>query len=98
MSDKYLALVIECVREIGSMDGNEALAECHAKTKLFGSSGNLDSMGLVTLLVEIEHRLGEQFGFNVVLADDKAMSRQVSPFRNVESLAAYVAEVVGERH
>lgn len=91
---EYIALVLECVRTIGEMDGNPALVDANEKTKLFGPSGNLDSMDLVTLTVEIEQRVSERFNRNIVLADEKAMSRATSPFRNVESLAEYMGELL----
>lgn len=96
MQEKYTELVLECVRMLGELDGIAALSDANEKTKLFGPSGNLDSMGLVMLNVEIERCVTERFGKNIVLANEKAMSRQTSPFRNVESLAKYLAELIEE--
>lgn len=89
-------LVLECVRSLGETDGLTALLQANEKTKLFGPEGNLDSLGLVVLVVDIEQRAAERYGKNVVLADEKAMSRQTSPFRNVESLSRYLAELLME--
>ena len=40
---------------------------------LFGDSGQLDSMSLVALIVDIEEALGEA-GYNVILTAERAMS------------------------
>ena len=58
-------------------------------TVLLGEKGGLDSLGLVTLIVAAEQRLGDSFGDAVTLADEKAMSQKHSPFRTVGTLADY---------
>lgn len=64
--------------------------------KLFGGDGLLDSIGLVSYVVEVEERLEDQFDVSVVLADEKAMSRRTSPFARISYLADYILEVVNE--
>src|SRR6266487_1655486 len=60
------------------------------ETSLFGPSGVLDSLGLVSVLVELEQRVSEVSGRTVTLMDDRAMSQTSSPFRTVDSLADYL--------
>ena len=64
--------------------------------KLFGGDGLLDSIGLVTFVVEVEERLEDEFNVSVVLADEKAMSRRTSPFARISYLADYILEVLNE--
>jgi len=63
---------------------------------LFGPGGRLDSLGLVNLLADVEMAVSEEFGCEIVLASERAMSRQYSPFRTAEALAAFAAELVAE--
>jgi acyl carrier protein len=58
---------------------------------LFGDRGQLDSMGLVALIIDIEEALGAA-GYNIMLTAERAMSRVQSPFKDVPSLVAYVEE------
>ena len=58
---------------------------------LFGDGGQLDSMDLVALMIDIEEGLGE-VGYNVILTAERAMSRARSPFKDVPSLVAYIEE------
>lgn len=58
---------------------------------LFGDSGQLDSMSLVTLIIDIEEALAEA-GYNVILTAERAMSRARSPFKDVPSLVAYIED------
>jgi hypothetical protein len=64
--------------------------------KLFGGDGLLDSMGLVSFVVEVEERLEDEFNIYVILADEKAMSRRTSPFARISFLADYILEVLNE--
>lgn len=59
-------------------------------TEIFGKSSLLDSLGLVTMVMEIENRLEEEHGVTVVLASDRAMSRRSSPFRTVGALVDHI--------
>ena len=60
-----------------------------ADAPLFGNGGQLDSMGLVTLIIDIEEALGDA-GYNVTLTSERAMSRAQSPFKDVPSLVSYI--------
>lgn len=94
--EKYLELVLSTLHEMGEDEDNEALVEAHIKTKLFGANGVLDSVGIVFLITELEEKINDDFGVDVTLADEKAMSQVTSPFRNVETLAKYIAQLVEE--
>lgn len=60
------------------------------ETRLFGGGGVLDSLGLVSVVVELEQKLSDLQGRDVSLMNDRAVSQTNSPFRTVESLADYV--------
>ena len=65
-------------------------------TRLIGSEAVLDSLGLVTLVIDLEQRLEEQHGMSLVLADDRAMSQGNSPFRTVQALTDYISLLIEE--
>jgi hypothetical protein len=71
-------------------------ARAGANPVIFGPGGALDSLGLVNFLADLEYRLAEQHGREVVLASERAMSRSRSPFRDVDTLTAYVLELLRE--
>lgn len=93
---KYVDLIIATLNEIGEEDDNQALMDVTSKTKLFGSNGVLDSVGIVFLITELEEKLSDDFDVDISLADEKAMSQITSPFRNVETLAKYIDLLVTE--
>jgi acyl carrier protein len=58
---------------------------------LFGPGSALDSLGLVSLLIDIEDALRDH-GIDVMLSDARAMSQKRSPFRSVAALVAFIRE------
>jgi acyl carrier protein len=90
--------VVEFVTEtLRSMDveGIEPGADIDESTELLGK---LDSLGLVTLVVDLEERLQDELDLRVALATERALSQRQSPFRTVGTLADYVLELAGETH
>jgi len=64
-------------------------------TELYGTGGQLDSMGLVAFLVDIEESFLDN-EIEISLSDERAMSQSSSPFRNVQSLTEYIATLIKE--
>jgi len=50
----------------------------------------LDSLGLVNMIVLVEEKTQDKFGKSVTIADERAMSQKNSPFRTVRSLSEYL--------
>ena len=65
-------------------------------TVLFGKDGKLDSLGLVNLLVIIEHNIEDEFDVNIIIADERAMSQKHSPFKTIGTLADYIDMLLKE--
>lgn len=97
MKEEYVQLIIRAVNNISSLLNKEQLDIISESTKLFGSEGVLDSLNLVSLVVEIEQMVLDEHGVSIVLADDTAMSQKTSPFRNVLTLSRYIEKKISER-
>jgi acyl carrier protein len=67
--------------------------EVSLETPLFGRESRIDSLGLVSLVVDVELVLSTEHGMEVSLTDDRALTRQVSPFASVATLRDYVREL-----
>jgi len=87
-----VALILDCLVE---MPGAASIPKEALNTELhlLGHDSPLDSIGLVTLIVDVEQRLLTDFDLSVTLASEKAMSRRHSPFRTVGSFADYICEL-----
>ena len=51
-------------------------------------------MHLVNLIVAIEWEVEDIFGVALTLADERALSMTVSPFRSIRSLANYIGILI----
>ncbi len=94
-SPEISALVEESLAEVLRERDGEA-RDIGAGTRLIGRQSVLDSLGLVTLIMEIEDRLLSRHGISVSLADDRAMSQEKSPFLTAASLTDYISRVLDD--
>jgi len=65
-------------------------------TGLFGMDAALDSLEFVSVITDVETTLNVEHGLDISLADDRAMSRPVSPYTTVAALRDYVLELAAE--
>ena len=65
-------------------------------TILFGRGSSIDSMSLVSVIVDLESFFFDEKGLEISLTDDKAMTREISPFDNVNNLVDYLLEVINQ--
>ena len=63
---------------------------------IFGTKGNLDSLGLVSLLVNLEQNIEDKYGIPITIADEKAMSLKNSPFRTINTLSEYLNGIINK--
>lgn len=63
---------------------------------LYGKSGKLESLDFVTLIMEVEEKVNEEFGTNVMVTDEKLLSKQESPFSTLGTLTEYLEGVLKE--
>ncbi len=89
-------IVIESLNEVFIQAGTPAPANITEETVLVGANAVLDSLGVVSLIVEIEQRLEANHGISVTLANDKAMSQRNSPFRTIGVISDHVLEMAKE--
>ena len=85
--------IIKFIEEFLAQELDEKI-KLSLDTKLFGGEGPLDSMALVSLVVELEEFIEDEFGITIVLADEKAMSSRTSPFSRVRYLIDYINEKI----
>jgi acyl carrier protein len=89
-------LVIAALRDVIEQSDRPMPETLDATTSLIGRRAVLDSLALVTLIVDLEQRLEEEYELALTLADDRAMSQKNSPFRSVETLTGYICELIAE--
>lgn len=92
-----LEIVTHVLQDMSSELDYPALKAAQPDTELFGGANGIDSLSLVRIVAEVEREAEQKVGKRVVLADERAMSRRNSPFRNVTTLADLLAERIEEQ-
>lgn len=90
--DAIVRIVLDSCREINSVHNGRIPVELGLQTPLYGRDGNLDSLGLVTLLATVEQGIQDELGLGVALSDgaEPAAGMSDSPYRTVDSLVGYL--------
>lgn len=96
MAKSVQSIIIESLQELNEELENQNLENIDSNTKIFGGNGALDSLALVSFITDIEDHISNEYGKEIVLADEKAMSAKTSPFRSVQSLTTYIESLLEE--
>lgn len=95
-TEKVIQSVFSAIDEVNQSLPKEQQLAKSTDTILFGKGSNLDSLGLVNLIVATEQIIEEEFGITIILASEKAMSQKNSPFQTVESLVNFILLLLEE--
>ena len=90
------ALVLASLNDVLAQADEPPAETPGEETHLVGRRAVLDSLGMVTLIVDLEQRIEEEYDVALTLADDRAMSQKNSPFLSVRSLTDYICTLVEE--
>ena len=93
--EDILEIVLQAIRTTNAARPPSSQVPVSPDVALFGTGGALDSLGLLTLLLDIEDDM-QRTGYPVRLSDDRAMSQTRSPFRSVPSLVEYIGRIARE--
>ena len=64
------------------------------ETVIFGIGGELDSLELVSFLVDVETAVEEHCGKQIIIASERAMSQSRSPFASIPNLVDFIESIL----
>jgi acyl carrier protein len=94
---RFVDVLVEGVRSRLEEAGEPPAEALGEDTRLVGERAVIGSLALVSLIVELEQTVEDEFGIAVTLADERALSQTKSPFRTVGTLADYTARLLAEQ-
>jgi D-alanine--poly(phosphoribitol) ligase subunit 2 len=94
--DQIVAAVYRAVDELNKQLPKGVHVEKSLDAPLYGKNGRLESIDVVTLIMEVEDQIRDELGISITIADDRAMSQQNSPFLTIQTLTDYVTELLTE--
>ena len=83
-----LRTIFEVVDEVNKMLPEERRLQKLSDTFLAGDRGNLDSLGLINFIVELESGLQKDFGLTVNLFESLEMPEE--PMKSIDRLAGFI--------
>ena len=89
--------IFDAIEELNSDLFKDNPLKKNIDTVLLGKGTNIDSLGLVNLIVAIEQKIEDKFGILLTIVNERAMSQKNSPFRTVRSLFDYIAVLLTEK-
>ncbi|EGJ11395.1 MULTISPECIES: hypothetical protein [Rubrivivax] len=87
---EVIELIYRALRSLNEELAADKRVALAPDTRLFGADASLDSLSLVSVIVDVETAVADELGRTVSLTDDTAMSQPVSPFSSVTTLADYI--------
>ncbi|MCD6068739.1 MAG: acyl carrier protein [Bacteroidetes bacterium] len=94
MRNKIIELIYSSIDELNAQNEADSQLTKTEDTVIFGKDSNIDSLGLVNLIVSLEQAVNDEFNTEISLADERAMSQENSPFSTVSTLADYIEELL----
>lgn len=94
--NEVLEIMLSTFEEVSEQDSGINMELCNDDMILFGAGATIDSLTLVSLIVDLESKISDKFCCEITLTDDRAMTRKISPFDTFGSLREYIEELINE--
>ena len=95
-NEKVSEAIYKAVDAFNEQSGKNHQLKKSPATILFGKGGQLDSLALVSLIIEVEEKVLDELGVSITLADERALSQKNSPFLTLQTLTEYVSLLIHE--
>jgi acyl carrier protein len=95
--NEIFIVVTSTIKSLVDTLPDEQKFKVEENTKLFGEGSIINSLSLVSIIVDLETTFSIDYGFDISLTDDRAMMKEKSPFESVSALVDYIDELVNEK-
>jgi hypothetical protein len=95
-SDDVDAVIFRALQAVNLERERDDQVVISPSTALFGVDAALDSLEFVSVITDVETALNLEHGLGISLADDRAMTRPLSPYSTVITLREYILELAAE--
>src|SRR5262245_44876828 len=83
-------VVYSAVDELNKQLPKDGQVEKFPDASLYGKGGRLESLDFVTFVMEVETKIQDEFGIELVLTDEDLLSKQTSQFATLGTLIEYL--------
>ena len=85
-----LELIYSIIDDHNKLNPDDLKLEKSLDTELLGSNGNLDSLGLVSFLVDVENIIKRNIVTQVSVIDEVLFLDENGPYSNIATLTDYI--------
>src|SRR6476659_8935397 len=89
-------LILETARRIIHELRESDRFEINENSDIYGGNSRFDSLGVMTLIIELEEAVQQKWGQRVPLTDGRAMAEPQVPFKSVPVLTDYLCRRLTE--
>lgn len=98
IKSEILKIILEKINDLNcTLPTNEQFLVSE-QTILFGMGSCIDSLSLVSIIVDLEMHFSDILAYEISLTNDNAMAREKSPFTSVTSLVEYIEELINSKN
>ena len=93
MNNKYkkiLDIIYSSIIEVNKQQPPEYTIRAHKDEFLISEESSIDSLGMITLLINIEDKIQNEFNKKLDLVEEKLISDENSPIKTVDGLAKWL--------
>ncbi len=93
-SDRIIRVVFNAVDELNLLLLPDRGLKKSLDVNLSGDSGELDSLGLINLIVATEEKIEEEFGISISLADEQTMAQKDKIFKSLGTFTDHIVFIL----
>lgn len=88
--EHILELIYKIIEDHNKLNPDTLKLKKSPYTLLLGEGGNLDSLGFITFLVEIENSIKTNIDKNIRVIDEMLFLDVNGPYKNIDTLIEYI--------
>ena len=92
---ELIEFMTELLQEVIEEQSENQDLKASSLVPLVGAEAVITSMGLVSLIADVESAVTDKYDVEINLVNEQALSRKQSPFRTIDTLADYILELDG---
>ncbi|MBP9742033.1 MAG: hypothetical protein KBD37_01600 [Burkholderiales bacterium] len=94
MKERVISIIVDAVNIINQNLEKPLPINLMGECPIYGGKDGIDSISLVSLISIVEDSLETQLAISIILANEKSMSMQNSPFLTVGKLTDYICTLM----
>jgi len=94
--ERIVQVVYAAVDELNKQLPKATRVEKSMDSVLYGKSGTLESLDFVTFIMEVEQKMNDEFGVEILVTDENLLSKEKSPFQTLGTLTEHLSELLKE--